>query len=116
MFALLVLGSVLVSLTRLPYSLAAPVIGLVAIGFGVWALVLAGRAHVRGTLPIMLTAGLVVAFLWSITMSLPLISLQASLDRQACFDSALTISAQEACASDYEKALKEQRDRLSSRS
>lgn len=115
-FALAVLASVLVSFLRLPYSLAASVVAVVAMGLGAWALSVASRARVRGTLPIILVAGLVVAFLWSIAMALPLLALRAELDRQSCLDGALTVSAQSACQADYEKALQAQRDRLSSRS
>lgn len=112
LFALTVLASVLVSLLRLPFSLIAAVLGLAAIGIGVWALIVAGRARVRGSLPIMLTAGLVVAFLWSMAMASPLFALQAELDRQTCLDGALTVSAQTTCEAEYQKALKEQRERL----
>ena len=112
-FALLVLASVLVSMTRLPFSLAAALLGLVALGVGVWALIVAGQAHVRGTLPVMLAVGLFIAVLWSMTASLPLLTLRADLDHQTCLDSALTVSAQTACATEYEKARKEQVERLS---
>ncbi|WP_426592949.1 hypothetical protein ACPPVS_14450 [Cellulomonas sp. McL0617] len=112
LFALTVLASVLVSLMRLPWSLGAAVLGLAAIGIGVWALVVAGQAHVRGTLPIILTAGLVVAFLWSMAMAAPAVSLQAGLDRQACLDGALTVSAHERCEAQYQKDLKVQREKL----
>jgi len=111
-FALTVLASVLISLMRLPYSLIAAAVGLVSLGIGVWALVVADRAHVRGSLPVMLTAGLVVAFLWSMAMATPLFALRANLDRQTCLEGALTVSAKTTCETDYQKALKDQRERL----
>lgn len=111
-FALLVLASVLVSMTRLPFSLAASVLGLVAIGVGVWALIVAAQAHVRGTLPVMLAVGLFISLLWSMTASLPLLTLRADLDHQACLDGALTVSAKAACETEYEKARQEQVERL----
>ncbi|WP_156043651.1 hypothetical protein [Cellulomonas sp. URHE0023] len=114
-FALTVLASVLVSMMRLPYSLAAGALGLVALGIGVWALVVAGRAHVRGTLPVMLTAGLGIALLWSMATAAPLFALQTELDRQACLDGALTVSARTACEADYRNELNQLRDRLGQR-
>jgi hypothetical protein len=115
-FALTVLASVLVSLLRLPFSLVAGAIGFASLAIGAWALVVAGRAHVRGSLPVMLVAGLVVAFLWSIAMASPLFALRAELDRQTCLDGALTVSAKTSCETAYQKAVKEQRDRLQQRS
>ncbi|WP_155856136.1 hypothetical protein [Cellulomonas sp. URHD0024] len=116
-FALAVLTSVLVSVMRLPYSLVASVVGLAAIGVGLWALVVAGRAHVRGGLPAMLVAGLVIASLWSMATAFPLLALRAELDRQACRDGALTVTAKTACQAEYEKnSFNELRDRLKKRS
>lgn len=111
-FALIVLASVLVSMTRLPFSLVASVLGMVAIGVGVWALVVAGQAHVRGSLPVMLAVGLFISLLWSMTAGLPLLTLRADLDHQTCMDGALTVTAQNACIAEYKKDRQEQVERL----
>jgi hypothetical protein len=115
LFGLLVLSSVLVSTTRIPLRAVAVVFVLAAIGVGIVALVVAGRAHVRGALPVVLGTGLAVAVVWTLFMGAAIAFWGPERDRQECRDGALTLSAQAVCDAQYRQDMDELSDRLQRR-
>jgi hypothetical protein len=105
LFGVLVLSSVLVATLPLPWQAAALVFALGALVIGVWALVVSVRAHARGLTP-MIGVGVVIALCWSFLLALQLALWPVAQDKQDCLEGALTITAQNACAAQYDEDLK----------
>lgn len=106
LFGVLVLSSVLVATLPLPWQAAAVAFAIAALVVGVWALVVSIRGHARGLSP-MIGVGVVIALFWSLLLSVQLALWPAVQDKQECLQGALTITAQNACAAQYDKDLKD---------
>lgn len=109
LFGVLILSSVLVGTLPLPWQAAALVFAVGAIGVGGWALVAAVRSRGRGLVP-MLAVGSVVAVVWTLYLGVQLALWPVQQARQECLAGALTISATNACESQYEQEIRSRLD------
>ena len=103
LFGILMLSSVLVSTTRIPLRAVAIVFALAAIGVAIAALLVVGKAHVRGMLTVVLGTGLALAVVWTLISGVRIFLWGPELTYQQCQDGALTLSAEAACRTQYEK-------------
>ncbi|MEZ0448421.1 hypothetical protein [Cellulomonas sp. ICMP 17802] len=106
LFGVLVLSSVLVATLPLPWQAAGLVFALGALVVGVRALVVSVRARAGGLTP-MIAVGVVIALFWSFLLILQLALWPMQQAKQECLQGALTISAQNACAAQYDKAVQD---------
>ena len=102
LFGVLVLGSVLVVTLPLPWRASSLVFALAAIAVGAWAIVISVQARTRGITP-MLAVGVLVAFTWTAFAVGQLVPWSAHQARQDCLEGALTVGAQDACQTQFEK-------------
>lgn len=109
LFGVLILSSVLVGTLPLPWQAASLVFALAAIVVGAWALVAAVRSRGRGLVP-MLAVGSVLALVWTLYLSVQLTLWPVQQARQECLQRALTISATNACESQYEQEVRTRLD------
>lgn len=100
-FALLMLGSLLANLLPLPWKVASLAFVVAAIVFAIRALVAVRRSRLRGSLTPMLVVGLVVAGMVALSSISTLVTWPLQMRHQECLADALTISAQDACESQY---------------
>jgi hypothetical protein len=107
----LVLGSVLVATLPLPWQAAGVLFAVAALVVGVRGLVVAGRARTRGLLPL-LAVGVVIALSWTLILGVQVALWPVQQDKQECLEGALTISATNACESQYEQDLDDLRTSL----
>ncbi len=98
------LSSVLVATLPLPWQAAALVFALAALVVGGWAVVVGARSRARGLLP-MLAIGVVIALSWTLILAVQLALWPVQQDKQDCLAGALTVSAQSACETQYQKDL-----------
>ncbi len=114
-FAALVLAGVVSTTFPVPWQAANLAFGLGALVVGVWALVVAVRARVRGAMPGLLGVGVVVAAFWLLFSFAGLLLWSATSERQQCLDGALTQTARAQCDSGYTSDVDELRERLERR-
>lgn len=110
-FGMLLILSLLASQLPLPYTLAAPVLILASIIFGVLALRKSWAISPRNIANPMLIAGIVMALMMSATVFSKLALWPVEMERQECVQYALTNQAKAECEANYENAVA---DRLSS--
>jgi len=108
-FALLLLAALATSSLLLPWQVIALVLTLAALVVGVRAMVTVIRLRVRGTLAPALGVGLGLAALLALSLTTALALWPLQMQLQECQRDALTISATQACQTQFDDAL---RDRL----
>ncbi|WP_421743633.1 hypothetical protein [Cellulomonas sp.] len=111
LFGVLVLGSVLVATLPLPWQAAGLLFAVAALVVGIRGLIIAGRARTRGLVPL-LAVGIVIALSWTLILGVQLALWPVQQDKQECLEGALTISATNACETQYEKDLDDLRTSL----
>ena len=107
-------GNVLVATLPLPWQAAALPFALAALVVGVRAVVVAVRSRSRGLAPV-LSVGLVIATVWTLVVSAQLAVWPAQQAKQDCLQRALTVAAQNDCASQFEQDLEDLRTSLQDR-
>lgn len=111
-FALLMLAGLLTLGMPLPWSVAALAFTVAALVVGTRALLAARRAGVRGGLVVSLSLGLAVSALVTLSFTSVFALWPVQLERQACVDRALTISATRVCEREFEQAVTERLEQL----
>ena len=111
-FSLLLLGAFLVSRFPLPWMAGSLVLVVAALAMGIRALISVRRARTPGVMTPMLVIGLTIAVLFSMAMAGSLATWPLLLTEQQCLRDALTISATEACTTDYTQGLRERQKSL----
>jgi hypothetical protein len=114
-FGIWLVAGVLVTLLPLPWRVASIAFLVGAVVTGVRALRTVLRSPLRGGLPAMLAAGLLVTAMVLVGSLGSLATWPVDAERQACLDGALTRTAQQACERDYEDGLADLTERLTSR-
>lgn len=104
-FGLLMLASLLTSSLALPWRFVSVAIALVALVVGILALRRIWRAGLRGFLVVALSAGVVMTFALALTTLAVIPVWQIEMDRQACLNEAITVSARTTCEADYQTAI-----------
>lgn len=108
-FILLLLATLVMSATALPWQASALVFAVGALVTGVRALRSAVRSGLRGiVLPVGVGLGVTAVMTLSLLTLVALWPLQA--ERQDCLRRALTVSAQEACEQQFSETLEERLD------
>lgn len=111
-FGALLILALLGSQLPLPYTLAAPVLIVAAVVFGVIALRRSWAISRRSLMTPMLIAGIVMALMMSITVASKFALWPVEMERQECARYAITNSAKAECVANYEKAVSERLDSL----
>lgn len=106
-FGLVVLATFVTSALPLPWQLAAIAFGITAAVYGVRALRAVKRARLRGGMAPVVTLGLVFSVMVSVSLLGTLSILPMRIELQECLQGALTISAREQCADDFDAAVRE---------
>jgi hypothetical protein len=114
-FGVWLVAGVLVTLLPLPWRVAAIAFLVGAAVTGVRALRAVLRSPLRGGLPAMLAAGLLLTGMVLVGSLGSLATWSVDADRQACLDGALTRTAQAACEREYRDGLDDLTERLTSR-
>lgn len=111
-FGFLLIIALLSSQLPLPYMLVSPVFIIAALVFGVRALLRSWKISPRNLMTPMLAMGIVMALLMSVTVTTKLALWPIEMERQECFQYALTNSAKDECAANYQQALDDRLDSL----
>jgi hypothetical protein len=114
-FGIWLVAGVLVTLLPLPWRVASIAFLAGAVVTGIRALRTVLRSPLRGGLPAMLAAGLLVTAMVLVGSLGSLATWSVDAERQACLNGALTRTAQQACERDYEDGLADLTERLTSR-
>lgn len=114
-FGVWLVAGVVVTLLPLPWRLASVVFLVGAVVTGIRALRAVLRSPLRGGLPAMLATGLLLTAMVLVGSLGSLATWSVDAERQACLGGALTRTAQAACERDYQDALSDLTDRLTSR-
>ena len=111
LFGVLVLGSVLVATLPLPWQAAGLLFAVAALAVGVRGLIIAGRARTRSWCRCS-PSGSSSRCSWTLILGVQLALWPVQQDKQECLEGALTISATNACETQYEKDLDDLRTSL----
>jgi hypothetical protein len=111
-FGVLVVASVLVATLPLPWRVASIGFAVLAVVWGVRAWVLAIRSRVRAGLPVMLGIGVVVACGWVLVGLVWLSLWDAQTAQQACVSKALTVSARQECAQQFQQDVQRRTEQM----
>ncbi|WP_146197081.1 hypothetical protein [Serinibacter arcticus] len=103
-YLLLVLAAVVVTMLRVPWSLAALALAAVAVVVGI-RMILAARRTPRAIWNPLLVASIAMSGFVAFTSIATLVTLPAQLALQECSDRALTVSAQAACDAEFSDTL-----------
>jgi hypothetical protein len=114
-FGVWLVAGVLVTLLPLPWRVASIAFLVGAVVTGVRALRAVLRSPLRGGLPAMLAAGLLLTGMVLVGSLGSLATWPVDADRQACLDGALTRTAQATCERDYQDGLDDLTERLTTR-
>ena len=110
-FGALLILSLLSTQLPLPYTLAAPVLIIISIVYGIRALRRSWAISPRNLMTPMLIAGIAMALMMSVTVASKFALWPIEMERQECVQYAITNSAKAECEANYQKAVEE---RLSS--
>ena len=111
-FGALLILSLLASQLPLPYTLAAPVLIVASIAFGVIALRRSWAISTRNLMTPMLIAGIAMALMMSVTVATKFALWPVEVAHQECTQYALTNTAKAECEADYQQAVTERLDSL----
>lgn len=115
-FSLLLLASWLTASLPLPWEASGLAFAVAAVVVGIRALRTAVRAGLRDRLAPVLAFGLTFAVLLVLSMAATLVFWPVQMERQECLSGALTISAREACETQFQQSLSEHLMRLTGQS
>lgn len=111
-FGALLILALLGSQLPLPYTLAAPVLIIAAIVYGIFALRRSWAISSRNLMTPMLVAGIVMALMMSVTVAAKFTLWPVEMERQECVQYAITHSAKAECQANYDEAVSDRLDSL----
>jgi len=106
-FGALLILSLLSTQLPLPYTLAAPVLIIISIVYGIRALRRSWAISPRNLMTPMLIAGIAMALMMSVTVASKFALWPIEMERQECVQYAITNSAEAECEANYQKAVEE---------
>lgn len=105
-FGVLMMLTLLTGELPVPWQVAAPIVGMVTLGYGFRTLMRVYKLRWRGMLAPMLIGGLVLTALTTMSVTTRVTLLwDEQVAYQQCRDNAITIAAQERCEREYQEAI-----------
>jgi len=111
LFGIFLLGAVALNTLPEPARAVALPFVIAAAVFGIRALVLASRAHVRGGLVPMLAGGVAISVVWALYLGTLVVIWPMIADREECMAGALTATATDECTQTFEDDVANLRER-----
>lgn len=111
-FGLFMLVSLLLSPVALPWRMLSVAVGVAALVVGARALRTVWRAGLRGALVVVLSAGMLMTVVLSLSTLAVIPVWGIETDRQACLEQAITLTAESSCQTAYETAIDDYRSSL----
>lgn len=106
-FGLFMLAALIAMQLNLPWQLASLAFAGAAIYVGVRAIIRVIKARAGGTIVVLLAFGLTLTGLLVITSISNLALWNEEMERQRCLSSAVTVSAEDRCEQEYQRAVEE---------
>lgn len=111
-FGLTMLVSLLLSSVALPWRMLSVALGVAALVMGIRAMRTVVRAGLRGGLVVVLSAGMVMTVVLTLSTLAVIPVWQVEMDRQTCLGQAITLTAETSCQTAYETAIDDYRSSL----